>query len=168
MGPLKGPRDLVRIPQITTMRDDDGDDVPEKVAILCEMKRGIREFFNLDRVPTDDPILYGTLPNGKEYRKRLGGFRHGSYTITFAGDVELNEYSFTDSGWTASTRNMKSITFGFPHGHNTIQVISFIEDQLGSTPTADKLNKLITPEGNSYDLFFTSEDEVPDTGVTTP
>lgn len=163
MPPLKGPRDLVEIPQITTKRDDNNDGTKEKVAVIVLMKRGIREFFGLDRIPTDDARLYGTLPSGEQYRKRLGGFRHGSYTISFAGDVAINEYEFVSNSWQASSRNMKSITFGLPHGHNTIQVLDFIEENLSSSEVADSLNKLITPEGNSYPLNFSSEGDVPDT-----
>jgi len=164
MPPLKGPRDLVKIPEITTFRDDDGDGTKEKVPVVVEMKRGIREFFGLDRIATDDPLLYGTnASTGKQYRKNLGGFRHGSYTITFAGDVSFNEYEFTSSGWTASSRDLKSITFGLPLGHNTIQVLAFIEEKLEGSAEADKLNKLVTPEGNSYPLNFSSTNTIPDT-----
>ena len=166
MTPLKGPRDLVKIPQITTMRDDDGDGTKEKVPVVVEMKRGIREFFKLDRIPTDDPLLYGTnSTTNKQYRKRLGGFRHGSYKITFSGDVEIKEYEFTDSGWQESTRKMKSISFGLPTGHNTIQVLAFLENKLEGSAEADKLNKLVTPEGNSYPLNFSDTNTVPDTAA---
>jgi hypothetical protein len=158
--PLKGPRELVQINQITE-KDSDGNYQP----VIVAMKRGIREFFGLDRLPADDPILYGeyaTGPNaGLTYRKRLGGFRQASYTIHFAGNVEINEYSFENGTWTESTRQMQSITFGLPKGHSTHEVLSFIEQTVVATNGSENLRKLRTPEGNSYDISEWGESEVP-------
>jgi len=167
MTPLKGQRELVKINQITR-KDKNGNNV----AVIAEMKRGIREFFGLDVLPADDPILYGTYqagPNqGKTYRKRLGGFRQGSYTIEFAGDVSVNEYEFQNGSWTQTSRQMKSVTFGLPYGHSTHEVLSFIEKTIVANSGSDNLSKLRTPEGNSYDISEWSGADVPNPDAVSP
>jgi hypothetical protein len=97
--PIRSPRRLYLINSIEVNIEVNIDDIPDvidrlpgdqtpqtKRPIVVKMKQGIGEYLGLVPLAYDNPLLSGVfegsgLNQGQNFRKKLGGFKHGSYML---------------------------------------------------------------------------------------
>lgn len=162
--PIRSPRRLYLIDEITRDVDDDpdaidklpGDTLPQTtVPIIAKIKESIGDYLGLTPLAYNDPIFTGVfggegLNTGAQYRKNLGGFRDASYTLVAETTFTITEKFYNDAGeFVTEENNFRTMTIGMPKGHSVTEIIAWLE----TTTALDSIRSLITPAGNTIDLF---------------
>jgi hypothetical protein len=162
--PIKSPRRIYKITQITRNIDDDPDNVDTaptqtvqgaKQQIFVKMKEGIGAYLGLVPIAYNDPIFTGVfvgngLNKGATFRRNIGGFRSGSYTLIAKNTFRIGESIPNNTGGiTIVNKNFRTITIGFPKGHSVNEVIAW----LASTGKLDEIRAVRSPSGRQTDLF---------------
>jgi hypothetical protein len=161
--PIRSPRRFYKIDLIKR----DNDDIPDVIdklpddttpqtttSIIVKMKQGIGDYFGLTPANFDDPIFDGVfggsgLNKGAFFRKNIGGFKGGSYTLISETLFSIQEKYYEGNVIQTPTTLFKTISIGFPTGHSVHEVIKWL-----STLTNFKnVAALRTPAGQKHDLF---------------
>lgn len=171
--PVRSPRYVYQV-NISVNQDDDPDaiDSPDDAGdgdnvssrnIFVKMKKSIGDWLGLTPLAYDDPIWTGIFNEnqtgatnkGYSYRRRLGGFRVGSYTLIAETKFEIPELVRQDDGsYETVTTDFKSISIGFPVGHTVHEFITW----LGTTERISEVAIIRTPAGNGIAIYAGSDD----------
>lgn len=157
--PVRSPRKLYLISQITVNLDDDSDatDPPGGTVrpVIAKIKEGIGDFLGLTALAWNDPIFTGTfggsgLNQGAAFRRNLGGFRVASYTLISSSFFTIGErYYNEETGLlVVANKQFKSVSIGFPKGHSVNEIISW----LAQTANFNQIAAIRTPAGRRIDI----------------
>lgn len=164
--PIRSPRKIYRVTGITANVDNapgidnlpGGTDVDTTKPIFVKMKKSVGDWLGLTPLASNDPIFTGTfkgegLNKGTTFRRKIGGFKSGSYTLIASTVFTVNEIVVNpDTGAvTTPTKKVKTISIGFPAGHSVSEVIAFIS----STTRAGEITAIRGPSGARTDLSVT-------------
>lgn len=156
--PIRSPRKIYKIVLIQENVDDlstgidnlpSGNETDTTRAVFVKMKKAVGDWLGLTPVASDDPAFTGVfgpggLNAGATYRKRLGGFRHGSYTLIAETVFTVSEIIISDTGDVSTpSKKLKSISIGFPKGHSVTEVLAFIK----TTSRASEISAIRGPSG---------------------
>lgn len=169
--PISGSRKQYKIDLIKVGEDkDEAGGRP----IVVKMKEPIANYFGLDILAFDDPLLTGTfqgtgLNSGFKYRKRLGGYRYESFTLVAITKFNITERVQLPLGFGAPIiRQYKSISIGFPKGVSVREFINWV----ASTNRNDKISYIVTPRGARHpitqDNFEGNDAQLGEGGVIEP
>ena len=163
--PIRSPRVLVELEEITANLDDDPlviDAAPTqtvdglKAPLFAKMKLGIAKFLGIEPVVWNDPRMLGVfggegLNKGAEYRRNIGGFRVASYTLIAKSKFLIEEeYYDKDTGvYTVNTGSFRTMSIGLPKGHSVHEFISLI----ASYNNFSEIAAIRTPAGRKIDIF---------------
>ncbi len=149
--PISGPRKLYKIDEIKVGESADG--VGGR-SIVVKMKEPIAKWFGLEPLAYDDPILRGEFAGtgsnaGYTYIKRIGGFRHQSFTLVANTSFFITERERLPLGFGLPVvKTYRTMSIGFPIG---VSVHEFI-DWVASTEKLSKISRIVTPRGVSIPL----------------
>ena len=162
--PIRSPRKIYKIELITKNIDDAqnlidnlpaGTETSTVTPIYVKMKVAIAEWLGLTPLAYNDPALTGIfagngLNNGASFRKRLGGFKTGSYTLIADTFFTVNELLVDVEAGTVTRplKRVKTMTIGFPVGHSVNEVITFI----ASTGKLSEIRAIRSPSGAETDV----------------
>ena len=161
--PIRSPRKIYRITGMTASVDDASgiDRLPGASGtettkpMYVKMKKAVGDWLGLTPIPSNDPIFIGTfkgegLNKGTTYRKKIGGFKSGSYTLIATTVFTLNEIVINpDTGAvTTPSKKVKTISIGFPVGHSVNEFIAWIS----TTSRASEITAIRAPSGARTDL----------------
>lgn len=149
MATARSNRKLYKIDEITVTRNSGG--TPTEEPIVVKMKKSHADFLGLEPLSPDDDLLRGTFGGsggnaGKEYVRRIGGFRELPFTLVSKTQFTLT--TNTDDPETTEETEWKSITIGFPKGAAVHEVI----DWLLTLPVKNEIDALISPKGARHDF----------------
>lgn len=119
------------------------------------MKKSHGDYLGLTALDWNAPELTGTFGGtagnqGTKYRKRVGGFRVGSYTLIATTQFSLNEsIKQADGTYTTKAKNFKTMTIGLPRGHSVNEFISF----LVASGKATGIRGIRTPSGRTIPVY---------------
>lgn len=161
--PIKSPRRIYRITQIKTNLDDvvGIDPAPSKTVdgttrdIYVKMKEGIGNYLGLTPLAYTDPIFTGVfqgdgLNKGATFRRNIGGFRQGSYTLIAKNTFTIGETIPNNAGGVSIvSKNFRTITIGFPKGHSVNEIIKW----LATTTKLPEIRAIRSPSGHQTDIF---------------
>jgi hypothetical protein len=164
--PIRSPRRFYKIDLIKRDVDDipdvidklPGDTTPQTTkSIVVKMKEGIGDYFNLVPAAWNDPIfdgvfLGGGLNAGASFRKNVGGFKAGSYTLISETLFSIQEKYYEGNVIQTPTTLFKTISIGFPTGHSVHEVINW----LATLTNFNNVAAIRTPAGQRHDLFSPS------------
>ncbi len=161
--PIRSPRKIYRVTGMTSNVDDapgidnlpGGTDVDTTKPLYVKMKKSVGDWLGLTPIASNDPIFTGTfkgegLNKGTTYRKKIGGFKSGSYTLIAATIFTVNEIVVNSEtgAITTPTKKVKTISIGFPAGHSVNEFIAWIS----STTRASEITAIRGPSGARTDL----------------
>jgi hypothetical protein len=160
--PVRSPRQIYKITSIQYNVDEaPGTDAApaqteagQKRPIYVLMKESIGDYLGLTPLAWNAAELTGTfagsgLNQGAKYRKRVGGYRDGSYTLVAKTTFTIKEIVKGDNGsYTTRDKNFKSISIGFPKGHSVHEVLDF----LATTTKFAQVRAVITPQGRRVSI----------------
>lgn len=147
--PVRGPRKLYKIDDITVGEDASG---IGGEAVYCKMKEPIGDFFNLQPLPWDASELLGTFEGtganaGYTYVRRIGGFRHSSFKIVAKTSFLISEQIRQEDGsYNIAQRQFKTLSIGWPKGVSVHEFVYWI----GGTNRAGEISQIVSPRGASF------------------
>lgn len=121
------------------------------------MKRSHGDYLGLTPLDWNAAELTGTFAGaagnqGTKYRKRVGGFRAGSYTLLAVTTFDITEYVKKDDGsYGTQVKKFRSISVGLPVGHTVNEFISF----LSTTGKIAQIRGIRTPAGRTIPVYGT-------------
>lgn len=144
--PIRSPRQLYRL---NTIKVGEAANGTGGSPIIVKMKESIGDWLGMQPLAYNDSALTGTFGTGGtnagyKYRRRLGGFRHGSYTLVAKTTFRINELIRQDDGtYDVDDKNFRTISIGFPAGHSVHEFITW----LATTNRINEVSAIITPRG---------------------
>lgn len=162
MPPIRSPRRLYLISNVTANQDDNKDGIDPATGgttrpVIAKIKEAIGEYFGLTPMAYNDPLFTAVFGgegtnSGATFRKRFGGFRDASYTFIAKDQFSISEIvtNPTTGATSRVTNEFKSITVGFPKGHSVTEIIKWLE----TTNKLSEIRYLRSPSGASTDLFL--------------
>lgn len=161
--PIRSPRKIYRVTGMTSNVNNapgidnlpGGTDVDTTKPLYVKMKKSVGDWLGLTPIASNDPIFTGTfagegLNKGTTYRKKIGGFKSGSYTLIAATIFTVNEVVVNSETGAITTpqKKVKTISIGFPTGHSVNEFIAWIS----STTRASEITAIRGPSGARTDL----------------
>jgi hypothetical protein len=161
--PIRSPRKIYRVTGMTSNVDNapgidnlpGGTETDTTKPLYVKMKKSVGDWLGLTPLASNDPIFIGTfagegLNKGTTYRKKIGGFKSGSYTLIAATIFTVNEIVVNSEtgAITTPTKKVKTISIGFPAGHSVNEFIAWIS----STTRASEITAIRGPSGARTDL----------------
>lgn len=164
--PIRSPRKIYRVTGMTSNVNNapgidnlpGGTDVDTTKPLYVKMKKSVGDWLGLTPIASNDPIFTGIfagegLNKGTTYRKKIGGFKSGSYTLIAATIFTVNEIVVNSEtgAVTTPTKKVRTISIGFPTGHSVNEFIAWIS----STTRASEITAIRAPSGARTDLSVT-------------
>jgi hypothetical protein len=164
--PIRSPRKIYKITSITSNVDNapgidnlpTGTETDTTKPIYVKMKKSVGDWLGLTPMASNDPAFTGVflgegLNKGTTYRRKIGGFRSGSYTLIASTVFTVNEIVVNSEtgAVTTPTKKVKTISIGFPAGHSVSEVIAWIS----TTTRASEITAIRGPSGARTDLSVT-------------
>jgi hypothetical protein len=162
--PVRSPRKIYKITSIkVNLNDVPGiDNLPGSTTeakttrdIYVKMKKSHGDYLGLTPLTYNDAVFTGTfkgggLNNGSTFRRRVGGFRHASYTLIAKTFFAVTEtvVNLSTGAVTNPVKRVKTLTIGFPKGHSVSELVTF----LSTSSNFNQIEAVRGPSGARTDL----------------
>lgn len=165
--PIRSPRRIYLLDGYVQQNLDDNPDAIDvapsqtedglKKDIIIKMKQAVGNFFGLEPIASNDPIMTGTfggegLNKGSKYYRNIGGFRVASYTLVAKSQFELTEeYYDPDTKLYLNVQSkFRTMSIGFPKGHSVNEIMFWLNSLTNNT----EISHVITPAGKKHGYYF--------------
>ena len=161
--PIRSPRKIYLVTGMTSNVDNapgidnlpTGTETDTTKPLYVKMKKSIGDWLGLTPIASNNPIFTGTfagegLNKGTTYRKKVGGFRAGSYTLIAETIFTVKEIVVNSEtgAVTNPEKKVRTISIGFPVGHSVNEFIAWIS----STSRAGEIAAIRAPSGARTDI----------------